>query len=128
MSTLGSESTPSTENSLRTVCRPAGASKKLAWPVSTSPAGPRSGDLKVSTWVVFVLYTSLAAWIWSFRTTSTPRPFAPGSAATATALYRFIGPSALIAVAGRIDPTRTTGLSLLGTRWGKEEGFFVVVV
>ena len=32
--------------------------------------------------------------------------------ATATALYRFIGPSALMAVAGRIDPVNTIGLGV----------------
>jgi len=35
------------------------------------------------------------------------------------ALKRFIGPSALTAVAGRIEPTSTTGLSLFVTRFRK---------
>ena len=49
----------------------------------------------------------------SFMTTSTPLPTAALLAATLTALSRFRGPSAEIAVAGRIAPTITTGLSLL---------------
>ena len=39
--------------------------------------------------------------------------------AKTTALYKFIGPSVLIAVAGRIAPTMTTGFSLLTTRFRK---------
>jgi hypothetical protein len=52
----------------------------------------------------------------SLRTQRTPRPLAAGSAATEVALKRFMGPSAEVAVAGRIEPTSTTGLSPLTTR------------
>ena len=48
--------------------------------------------------------------------TMTPLPRARGSAATLTALNRLSGPSALNAVAGRIEPVSTTGRSDLTTR------------
>ena len=44
----------------------------------------------------------------------------PGLAATVTASRRFRGPSAEIAVEGRIAATTTTGLSLLSTRLRKK--------
>jgi hypothetical protein len=88
-------------------------------PELTRPARPRWVLLKVPTWVVFVFATSRAKWISSFATTRTPRPPASGSAAVATALKRFMGPSALIAVAGRMAPTSTTGFELLTTRLRK---------
>src|SRR6266700_3441999 len=69
--------------------------------------------------VVLVFVSECAAWIWSFITTRTPLSFAFGSAATATALYRFKGPSALTAVDGRIEPTSTTGLSLFTVKLRK---------
>jgi hypothetical protein len=80
---------------------------------------PSSGDLKVSVVTVLVLVTSRAALIWSFITTSTPLPTASALPAVSTALYRLIGPSAEIAVDGRIAPTTTTGLLLLTTRFRK---------
>ena len=75
--------------------------------------------MKVWTSVVLVLVSEWAAWIQSFITTSTPRPRARGSIATPTALYKLIGPSALTAVDGRIDPTITTGLSVFTVRLRK---------
>ena len=52
----------------------------------TSATGPRLMLLNVSTLVVSVLVTLRAAWTSSLSETSTPRPFADGLAATATAL------------------------------------------
>src|SRR5436190_24079315 len=76
-------------------------------PVFTNPTGPRLSERNVSTLVVSVLVTLRARWMESLRTTRTPRPADLGLAATATALYRFAGPSAPTAVAGRIDPVNT---------------------
>jgi hypothetical protein len=56
--------------------------------------------------------TSRPAWIASFNVTSTPMPAAAGLAASATALNRFIGPSAESAEAGRIEPVITTGFAV----------------
>ncbi len=50
------------------------------------PTSPRCGERKVCTAVVRVLVSDEAPWIQSLITTSTPRPAASGSAATATAL------------------------------------------
>ena len=80
---------------------------------------PSSGVRNASSVEVLTLVTSRAAWIWSFIDTSTPLPTASGLAASSTALYRLIGPSAEIAVDGRIAPTSTTGLRLLTTRLRK---------
>lgn len=63
--------------------------------------------------------TKRAAPMRSLSTTITPRPRASGSAATVTASSRFIGPSALIAVAGRIAAVKTTGLLLFTVRLRK---------
>src|SRR5688572_28101961 len=94
----------------------AGRSNQSVLPVLISPTGPRLSERKVSTLVVLVLLTLRDRWIESFRTTITPRPRAPGLVATATALYKFAGPSAPIAVAGRIEPVKTIGLSSGVTR------------
>ena len=68
---------------------------------------------------MLVLLTVLAAKMQSENTTSTPLPFASLEAATQTASYRFIYPSAEIDVAGRIEPVKTTGLSVLTARFKK---------
>ena len=80
---------------------------------------PSSGALKVSTRKVVVLVASRAALISSLRTISAPFPWRPARSPSRTALSRLSGPSALMAVAGRIDPTRTTGLSVFTVRWRK---------
>ena len=54
-----------------------------------------------------------------FMATNTPLPIDSFAPAVTTALYKFNGPSALIAVDGRIAPTRTTGLLLFTTRFKK---------
>jgi len=68
---------------------------------------------------VNILETSRPLLISSFIVTSTPLPRASLLAATLTALYRFSMPSADIAVPGRIEPTRTIGLSVRTTRLRK---------
>ncbi|MNT86046.1 hypothetical protein D3C72_2262910 [compost metagenome] len=68
---------------------------------------------------MLTLLTSRALWIWSPMATSTPLLAADGSAASSTALYKLIGPSADRAVDGRMAPTSTTGLRLLTTRFRK---------
>ena len=60
--------------------------------------------------------TSRADQMLPFITTSTPCPAAAGLAATPTAWYRLAGPSAEIAVPGRMAPVKTTGLPLLSSR------------
>ncbi len=80
---------------------------------------PTSGLRKVSRRSVDVLVTSRAAWISSFRSTSTPRPRASGAPATRTALTRFSAASELRPVAGRCDPTRTTVASTCSVRFRK---------
>ncbi|MNH37229.1 hypothetical protein D3C79_981070 [compost metagenome] len=77
------------------------------------------GAAKVCTPVVLVLVTSRASSTVSFMATMTPRPLESGSEAVTTALYRLSGPSALMAVEGRMAPTSTTGLSLLTVRLRK---------
>jgi hypothetical protein len=52
----------------------------------------------------------------SYITTSTPMPFARGEPAVRTADSRLMGPSGLMPVAGRCDPTTTTGVSDLMVR------------
>ena len=86
MSTRGSCVRPATSNSDFVVWRRSICSNQAILPVCTRPTGPRFGLLNVSTLVVSVLVTLRAAWISSLSTTSTPRPLAPGLAATATAL------------------------------------------
>src|SRR5262245_11940682 len=80
---------------------------------------PTSGLRKVSRRSVDVLVTSRAAWISSFRSTSTPSPRASGAPATRTALTRLSAASELRPVAGRCDPTRTTVASTLRVRLRK---------
>ena len=65
------------------------------------------------------LVTSRAAKIPSFIRIITPLPFALSEAASATALYKFSGPSAESAEGGRIEATSTMGLSVLTTRLRK---------
>src|SRR3954468_11848559 len=77
---------------------------------STYPAGPELGEEKVWRLVVLVLVASRDSWMVSLSTIRVPRPFASGDAATFTPAYRFAGPSALMAVEGRIEPTSTIGL------------------
>ena len=74
---------------------------------------------KVSTLVVFGLRDVARAVDLVVDHDQHAAPARAGLAAAATALYRLAGPSALIAVAGRIEPTSTTGLSLLTTRFRK---------
>ena len=92
------------------------------------PTGPALGDLKVWTSVVFVLVTSRALWISSFSVTRTPRPRLSGAAAILTAFRRLSGPSAPIAVAGRMAPTSTTGLSVATVRSRKNAVSSIVSV
>ncbi|MNR13021.1 hypothetical protein D3C85_1294030 [compost metagenome] len=68
---------------------------------------------------MLVLVTSRPVWISSLSTTSVPLPRDSGREATSTASYRFSAPSAPSAVPGRIEPTTTTGLSLLSVRFRK---------
>ncbi|MOA17790.1 hypothetical protein D3C78_1380590 [compost metagenome] len=56
----------------------------------------------------------------SFNTTSVPRFSACLAVANVTASSRFIGPSALMAVAGRIEPTITTGCLLFTVKSRKK--------
>ncbi|MNT43482.1 hypothetical protein D3C72_1799560 [compost metagenome] len=49
--------------------------------------------------------------IYSLNTSKTPLCAACLDAAKVTASYKFFGPSALMAVAGRIEPVIITGLS-----------------
>ena len=75
--------------------------------------------MNVCTAVVLVLVSEDAPWIQSLTTTSTPRPAASLSAATATALKKLSGPSADSAVEGRIAAVSTTGLRDFTTRLRK---------
>src|SRR2546428_344550 len=86
---------------------------------SAYPSMPRSGLRKVSSRSVEVFVTSRAAWTSSLRSTSTPSPRASGAPATRTALTRFSPASELRPVAGRCDPTSTTGVSTLSVRFKK---------
>ena len=69
---------------------------------------------------MFVLVTSRAPLIWSFIAIRTPCPIASSLPARRTAFKRLTGPSALIAVAGRIAPTRTTGFLLFTVKFRKK--------
>src|SRR3954468_17796222 len=86
------------------------------------------GDRKVWTSVVLVLVTSWALWISSFSATRTPRPRLPGDAAILTASRRLSGPSAPLAVAGRMAPTSTTGLLVAVVRSRKNAVSSIVSV
>lgn len=75
-----------------------------------NPRLPCSYALKVSIVFALVLVAKRAETMRSFRTTSAPRSLDSLSAATVTPCKRFMGPSAEIAVEGRIEPTNTIGL------------------
>src|SRR5262249_56474024 len=107
------------DKSLAVVWTQVGVRYQVTLPNKTAPTNPASPELNVSTSVVCLLITSWAESTSSSIDTSTPRPLAVGSAATETALKIFSGPSALIAVEGRIEPVKTTGLSLFTTRLRK---------
>jgi hypothetical protein len=113
MSTRGSGAFSGTLNRGRV--DPTTGSTNLTVAASTKPAGPAFGETNVCRLVVLVLVASRDSWMVSLRTISTPRPWASFEAATFTAPCRLAGPSALIAVEGRMDPTSTTGLSLATT-------------
>ena len=111
MSTRGSESSERTSNSEAIVCRRSGRRWKCAAPPCMRPSRPNSGESNASGLEVRIFVASRAAWIASFIATSAPMPTAAELAASATALYRFIGPSAESALAGRIAPVSTIGFS-----------------
>ena len=77
-----------------------------------TPSGPLLTERNVCNVFALVLTTFFAASICPFITTSTPRPSAFSSAAVRTACQRFMGPSALMAEAGRMAPVSTVGFSV----------------
>ena len=83
------------------------------------PMHPKSFSENASVWNVDTLRTSRPPKMASENATITPRPHASGLAANESAWKRFIGPSAEVAVAGRIEPVRTTGLSVFTVRLRK---------
>ena len=64
----------------------AGVRYQVTAPNKTAATRPGSPELNVPTSVVCIFTMSCAEWTSSSTVTSTPRPRAPGSAATATAL------------------------------------------
>jgi hypothetical protein len=80
--------------------------------VARSNSGDRGLDAKG-----MVIVASRPLLISSFKTIRTLFPFASGAIAVRVACKRLSGPLALIAVEGRIDPTRTARWSSLNVRF-----------